>query len=463
MFSGRFLQSETFDATLCESDLGKRCLRFFLVLTLGGFSDISKSVDAAQPFAAHISSFLAKPLINVSDITFRTSDSDIEYAVHRFILSVRSEYFSNKLSGVWSSDSLVRLEDGIQGTAFSFILKYIYLFDQSLPLKDDLMMENLEVAARKLQLVGLLEHIKDATGKREQGVKAQAQRRRDQRELDMWKARLQFEVFLEKKVIGSKVELGSEDPDLSAADIENMCQPDASPDVILEVELADGGAVYYPCHKAMLVRSDYYLAMFTSPFMEGEPDNIPIIQLPVDSIEVAELVLTYIYTDKTDVPVDRAMEVLYAADMLLLERLKTFSAISITNCGNNLPESLSVFEILRAGWTLRIDRLEKYVAKYIANNLDGYIAMPEFRDIVIESAQRIQARQETDTIELIDDVRFYLAKKYGIIFEDEQDAENTKSIGKVYDEYLDISQYERDYNSKLDQIDDLLENLHLDA
>lgn len=434
-------------------------------------------MDISQPFAAHISSFLVKPLIKVSDITFNPAESDISFTVHRFILAARSDYFARNLATRWGHKSTVKLAGGIQDSAFSFILKYIYLFDQPLPIRDEILMENLKVAARKLELTGLLEHINDVlsvtnTDSETPNPPSQAQRRRDQRELDMWKARLQFEVFLEKKIVDRKVVLGPEDDDLTEDQMSQLCQADASPDVLLEVELQDGGAVYYPCHKAMLVRSEYYLAMFTSSFMEGRnetditttnPNSLPIIQFPVDSIEVAELVLTYIYTDKTDVPIDKAMEVLYAADMLLLERLKTFSSITITNCGNDLPENLSIFEILRAGWALRIDRLEKYVARYIADHLDQYIALEEFREIIIESARRIEARQETDTIELVDDIRFYLAKKYGIIFEDEQDAESTRKIGKVYDEYLDISQYEKDYNSKLDQLEDLLENLSLDA
>ena len=139
---------------------------------------------------------------------------------------------------------------------------------------------------------------------------------------------------------------------------------------------------------------------------------------------------------------------------------------------------MTIFDILRASWTLRNDRLERYVAKIIADNFDIYISQPEFRKIVMESANRIEARQETDTIELIDDIRFFLARKYGIIFEDErsiivknsnskqaQQNDNDKGIVKVgkVEEHRWNSQYELEYNSQLDRIEDLLAQLGLDA
>ena len=42
------------------------------------------------------------------------------------------------------------------------------------------------------------------------------------------------------------------------------------------------------------------------------------------------------------------------------------------------------------------------------------IERQKLSDLIKESAERIKERQDTDTIELVDDVRYYLTKKYAI-------------------------------------------------
>src|SRR5579859_5588005 len=46
----------------------------------------------------------------------------------------------------------------------------------------------------------------------------------------------------------------------------------------------------------------------------------------------------------------------------------------------------------------------QFCAKNLARDLDSILTDPEFHQLVKESASRISQRQETDTIELIDDV-----------------------------------------------------------
>lgn len=58
------------------------------------------------------------------------------------------------------------------------------------------------------------------------------------------------------------------------------------------------------------------------------------------------------------------------------------------------------------------------------------------------SSQRISLRQETDTIELVDDIRYYLLRKYSFepddveLFENQDDLEYLKQVG--YLEYRKI-------------------------
>ena len=78
-----------------------------------------------------------------------------------------------------------------------------------------------------------------------------------------------------------------------------------------------------------------------------------------------------------------------------------------------------------------------------------------FHDLVKESASRISSRQETDTIELIDDIRFYLGQIYGV-FQDDINHETGQIDFKA-------TQYELRYNKDIELLDDLLEQLSLDG
>ncbi|KAG9783086.1 hypothetical protein KCU88_g3195, partial [Aureobasidium melanogenum] len=187
----------------------------------------------------------------------------------------------------------------------------------------------------------------------------------------------------------------------------------------------------YPCHKAMLIRSEFFMTMFDSSFREAQ--ETPHLQIvPIDcSPEVLEIILTFLYTERADFGLDVAVDVLFAADMLFLEKLKAKAAVVISTLGNGtataMPSEaeparedvdLDIYEILRAAWLTRVQRLEEFAARYIAYRLESYIDDPEFAELVNESAARISARQETDSIELLDDIRYYLSERFRLRFED---------------------------------------------
>jgi ankyrin repeat and BTB/POZ domain-containing protein 1 len=200
----------------------------------------------------------------------------------------------------------------------------------------------------------------------------------------------------------------------------------------------------YPCHKAMLIRSEFFMTMFESTFREAQ--DTPHLQIiPIDcSPEVLEIILTFLYTEKADFGLDVAVEVLFAADMLFLEKVKAKAAVVISTLGNGtataMPteieredEFMDIYEILRAAWLTRVQRLEEFAARYIAYRLEAYIDDPEFAELVRESAGRISARQETDSIELLDDIRYYLSERFRLRFED-------SGLDEVMDEELALAQ-----------------------
>ena len=190
----------------------------------------------------------------------------------------------------------------------------------------------------------------------------------------------------------------------------------------------------FPCHRAMLIRSDFFLTMFSSTFREAQPSpHLQIIPIAC-SPAVLEIILSYLYTEKADFPLSITVDVLFAADLLFLDKLKMRAAVVISTLGNGtasalLPnstnsgseseeEAIDIYEILHAAWSTRVQRLEEFAARYIAYRLEAYIDDPEFAEIVKESAGRISARQETDSIELLDDIRWYLSERFRLRFED---------------------------------------------
>jgi hypothetical protein len=180
-------------------------------------------------------------------------------------------------------------------------------------------------------------------------------------------------------------------------------------------------SVLYPGHRAMLLRSEYFQTMFESSFQEAQiTEYLQIITVDC-SPAVLAVVLDFLYTEQANIPIELAIDVLYAADMLFIEKLKTKAAIVISTIGSGSSgltdrthtetgeeveveiEPINVYDVIRAAWLLKVQRLEEFSARYLANRLEDYIDEEEFEELIKESAERIQKRQETDSIELLDE------------------------------------------------------------
>ena len=172
--------------------------------------------------------------------------------------------------------------------------------------------------------------------------------------------------------------------------------------------------------------------MFASSFREAHmKDHLNVISVDC-SPDVLEIVLTFLYTERADFPLDIAVDVLFASDMLFIEKLKTKAAIVISTLGSgNMSQAeaartrgtkeeddLDIYAIIKAAWLTRVQRLEEFAARYLAYRLEAHIDSPEFAELIQESASRIQSRQETDSIELLDDIRFYLSERFRLRFDD---------------------------------------------
>lgn len=182
----------------------------------------------------------------------------------------------------------------------------------------------------------------------------------------------------------------------------------------------------------MLLRSEFFQAMFTSSFREAyTKHDLHIIDVDC-SPDVLEIILTFLYTERADFSLEVAVDVLFAADMLFIEKLKAKAAIVISTLGSGGmsqdeaartrgtadEDDIDIYAIMRAAWLTRVQRLEEFAARYLAYRLEAHIDSPDFAELIQESASRIQARQETDSIELLDDIRFYLNERFRLRFDD---------------------------------------------
>ena len=427
--------------------------------------DFSKSTDPLQPLASHITSLLARETPKTSDIVVTSGDRS--FALHKFVLAARSPYFRTKLVAAPETTSF-RVPSSYPPQSFDIAIRYVYLGE--LPgevgsgvgsgFSEDEILEGIDKISRHLEIPRLWDGILEINDRR---------LARQNRTQETERARDQLENWFERSVLRHKLKVGSGKADdvrwdransiyadvLLRADDSSDELDDGTDDIYrTEARHADGAigslaqseddvpksrSTLYPAHRAMLIRSEYFQAMFSSPFLEAqEASYLRIIPIGCSS-KVLEAVLRYIYTERADFSLEIATDVLFAADLLLMDRLKAKAALVISTLGNGSlpikasqadPSSNSIgqiddqnpldpFQVLRAAWLLRVPRLEEFAARYIAYRLEQYTELPEFADAINESASRIKNRQETDSIELVDDIRHYLSERFRLRFEGE--------------------------------------------
>ncbi|EAW08840.1 ankyrin repeat and BTB/POZ domain protein [Aspergillus clavatus NRRL 1] len=432
---------------LCERDTfqGERCLYNALndrIRNLLLEYEYSKSTDPLQPLAAHIASLLTRDQPGTSDIVVLAGDESLY--LHKFILAARSPYFQKKLKADIATTEWA-LPSAIPPQAFGTAIKYLYLGEAPRDLRsgpgtgftESEVFVGIDKIASHLEIQSLLDSIIDSGDRR---------LARQRRTIELSRGRDQLEGWFRENVLGNKIEV---EP-TKAKDVKWDRHNDIFADVLLQAdELPEeeetgespphdlrkqqtGKSVLFPCHRAMLLRSEFFQAMFSSAFREAHlKEHLNVV--PVDcSPDVLEIVLTFLYTERADFPLDIAVDVLFAADMLFIEKLKAKAAVVISTLGSGdmsqaeaartrgtkEEDEIDIYSIIRAAWLTRVQRLEEFAARYLAYRLEAHIDSPEFAELIQESAARIKARQETDSIELLDDIRFYLGERFRLRFED---------------------------------------------
>ncbi|KAF2669266.1 hypothetical protein BT63DRAFT_425003 [Microthyrium microscopicum] len=450
---------------LCERDTfqGERCLYNALTDRIKNLLlsfDFSKSTSPLQPLAAYFTSLLGREHPKTWDLSL-TYDNDTIH-VHKFILASRSPYFAKKLETSPEITSW-RLPNAIPFESIYTAIRFLYFSEVAIDLGDDQEEEEILRGIDKFSRQIEVERLFDFALKRDD---RRLTRQRMSDELTL--ARDEVNQWFQKNILKNKIVTDT----ILAKDVKWVKDNAIFADVILradEVEEEDISeeidpgstengfapsntlpigsfkepskssakqskarkSVLFPVQKAMLLRSEFFLIMFSSAFKEAqETEHLQII--PIDcSPECLEVVLTFLYTEKADFSLSLAIEVLFAADLLLLEKLKVKAATTISSLASGAPttdpskpgddetvELINIYDVIRAGWDVRVNRLEEFGARYIANRLEECIDEEDFAQLVKESAQRVKNRQETDTIELVDDIRYYLSERFKMRFED---------------------------------------------
>ncbi|KAF7724119.1 hypothetical protein EC973_001303 [Apophysomyces ossiformis] len=445
----------------CDPDTfqGERCLYGALTSDIRNLLlsyKITKAVDDSQPFLRYLSNLhLTHPY---HDLTFvmRLGDGIHEFPAHRFVLAARSSFFRQRLRSCWKFKTNVHLQESlVDPISFAAVLRYLYT-GQFADL-DRQVLENMVFVCRHLDLPELQSRCEEELVDQAQN----AHRSRDAKETA--KIRGDFESFL-----GGLLSIAAYTERKGDSWVVTQHYLD-SPGSIngtfadIAVQLED---VVFPCHKACLIRSEYFKVMVSGVFSESDTEtrtirygkeelNVPVIELHGVPAHVFPYMLEYLYTDRCTIPVEVAYDVMLTAEMLLIERLKVIAAITLTN---QTEPVIDIYELIRTAIALNVDRLEQWCIKYFADHFDEFVDEPDFHAIIRESAHSIAGRQETDSIPVVDDLRYFLSKKYGILDED------LNAAGRVDDEYQDTwTDLETMYNEKLEKLDRVLSSLGLEA
>ena len=324
--------------------------------------DVSKAVDPTQPFASFLVSLLNPvDMPSTTDITFRLETSEPNQrsaiALHRFILAARSRDFRTNLETRWREKRTVKMASIVHPRSMETVVKYLYSGEAVDPGRE--YRDNLKLVADTLHLPSELMELVNATGlPPTAGI-------RDLKRTEMNRVQSDFEKFASDEIISRKrtIDIKLLDQTRQEMSVTNPVWADC---LLHTNEQEDGKTTIYYAHLAILTRSEYFLTMFTSPFSESrtlfeESSSLPLLELAIDE-EVAPIILSFLYTDRAEIPRDIALEVLYAADFLLLPRLKSLAAIALENENDVDPLNQftreDMYEILRAAWSTNTQRLE---------------------------------------------------------------------------------------------------------
>lgn len=183
------------------------------------------------------------------------------------------------------------------------------------------------------------------------------------------------------------------------------------------VELLRGGAVrlrvdgeLFFAHAGFLCpRSGFFAAMLDARWRGASAsDEAALLDVSAMAFRAA---LRWAYTDIVDAatPLPQLLELLAAADQMLLEPLKQRAALLLVP--HVKPDSC--VPLLRVAEAAAVPRLSAAAAATVAEGLEELADDAELAAAVADSAASIRSRQATDSIPVLDEIAFHVRRLHG--------------------------------------------------
>ncbi|CAE1273634.1 ABTB1 [Acanthosepion pharaonis] len=367
----------------------------------------------------------------LEDVTF----SDVVFIVHgecfhahRAVLSTRSSYFAELLNSKWKNRREINLNHKlISPWAFKALLQHLYTAHSEINIEH---IEDYMRLARQCKLHNLMQTIEKSLEKLYNYARTKP---------GIMITTVNVESEFESEILQTELlQLANmaQPPELSSWPIGELPFEPEYGTLFADVGFIVDGHRFL-CHKCFFyARTDYFRALLSDHFDESDKtEEIPLITLHGLSAVVFQQIVYYIYTDSCELTCMNVYEVLCSADLYLLPGLKRQCAAFVAK---NL-EVNQVINVLRTARLFNLYRLQDQCAEFIAANLYKVIQLEEFTELVMEDATNVKERQDTDSIEIIDNVRYYLT-----------------NFMQTFSEMQEVSE-------KLQLIDNLLEELNLEG
>uniref|UniRef100_A0A8C7WYT6 Ankyrin repeat and BTB (POZ) domain containing 1 n=1 Tax=Oryzias sinensis TaxID=183150 RepID=A0A8C7WYT6_9TELE len=347
--------------------------------------------------------------------------SDVKFLVHgqtfqahRCVLSARSEYFTEMFETKWKGKSLITLKHPLVNKRMYSLLTYVF-----------------KRLAKQCKMTDLIEELENKCKQVYEFVSNKPGICVKVLSLEPHTCQLQDEMAqLADCALPTELRVGFDELPFNRVD-----RFPTYPDICFRVEGYD-----FLCHKAFFCgRSDYFKALLEDHFSEGEllqsQPSIPVITLHNITHEIFIHVMYYIYTDETELMMENVLDVLCVADMYLLPGLKRL-------CGKTLAKSIgedNVLHMWKTAKLFRLSRLEDQCTEFMAKIIERLVEQPEFAEIIKEDAASLEKRQETDSVPLVDDIRFHIAS-------------NVQTYSEI-----------EEANQKLEALEELLASVNIDC
>ncbi|KAM9133388.1 ankyrin repeat and BTB/POZ domain-containing protein 1 isoform 3-T3 [Pangshura tecta] len=402
-----------------------------------------------------------------SDIVFIVHGKS--FCAHRCILSARSVYFAEMFETKWKGKNMIALKHPlINPAAFGSLLQYLYTGRLDIDVE---YVNDCKRLAKQCRLQDLIEDLEIKCKKVYEFVSSKPGTCVKVLTIEPpGNCRLQEDLaLLADCALPAELRVGFGELPFDSTDNFSSC-----PDVCFRVTDYN-----FLCHKAFFCgRSDYFKALLEDHFSESEElqtqPTIPVVTLHNISEDIFIRVLYYIYSDDTELSPENAYDVLCVADMYLLPGLKRL-------CGRTLAQILdedNVVNIWRIAKLFQLTRLEDQCTEYMAKIIEKsryslgnvrtnfscglpfagvphtepgriplehergiqslalciflvLVELEEFAAAVKENAEAVEERQETDSIPLVDDIRFHITSNvqtYSAIEEANQKLEALENL-----------------------------------